>query len=404
MKWTTPEQLRQQLRQRWDRGEFLAARARGTTLFPLRLRFTKPSASDLSERFDDVRQWVSRLVEESRDKVGHSYFIEWRETRHRVHGRNRVPDGVVVLTEMDALHLIGRVREANRFDELWRVTTDRFPTLHEWLARKPLVALEHMADWSRILAVLDYFQRQPRPGCYLRQLEIPEVDTKFIENRKALLTELLDCVLPDEVVDRQATGARNFERRYGLKTEAPLVRFRILDPSLYIQGLSELSVLPEQFANLQLPLQQVFITENKINGLAFPNVPGALVVFGLGYGLERLSDVPWLRATDVWYWGDIDTHGFRILDQLRGRLPSVQSFLMDRDTLMAHCALWGTEATEERFEGDLARLTEVERSLFDDLKCNRLGELVRLEQERIGYQWVRRGIGEVVSQTKRTCV
>lgn len=403
MNWTTPEQLQQQVRRRWDRRELLAARALGTTLFPLRLRLAKPSPRELSERFDDVRRWVSNLIEESREKRGYGYVIEWREARHRVHGRNRVPDAVFVPSEADALKLIGRVHEANRFDELWKSTTERFPELREWLARKPLVALEHAADWPRILAVLSYLCRHTRPGRYLRQLEIPEVDTKFMEKRKALLTELLDRVLPDEAVDRQATGARNFERRYGLKTEAPLVRFRILDPRLYVQGLSDLSVLPEQFANLQLPLQQVFITENKTNGLAFPDVPGALVVFGLGYGLERLADIAWLHAAHVWYWGDIDTHGFKILDQLRARLPRVQSFLMDRDTLMAHRRLWGKEAAEERFEGALARLTDAERSLFDDLKCNRLGERLRLEQERIGYQWVRRGIDQVVSQKALTC-
>lgn len=400
MSWTTPEGLKQQVRRRWERGELLAARARGTALFPLRLRLAKPGPRDLSERFEEVRRWVHDLTEESREKCGQGYAIEWREVRHRVLGRNRLPHAVVVPTETDALQLLGKVREAARFDEL-RGLTNRFPVLLEWLARNPLVALKQAADWPRILAVLDYFVAHPRPGLYLRQLEIPDVDTKFIETRKALLAALLDRVLPDTAIDAQAVGARNFERRYGLKTDVPLVRFRILDPRLHIQGLSDLSVLPEQFARLRLPVQQVFITENKTNGLAFPDMPGGLVVFGLGYGMERLAEISWLRETNVWYWGDIDTHGFRILDLLRARLPHVRSFLMDRETLIAHRALWGREATNERFEGELTRLTEPETLLFEDMKHNRLSDRVRLEQERIGYRCVRNAIDQLVVDQKQ---
>jgi hypothetical protein len=35
-------------------------------------------------------------------------------------------------------------------------------------------------------------------------------------------------------------------------------------------------------AHESAPLERVFITENEINGLAFPDVPGSLVIFGLG--------------------------------------------------------------------------------------------------------------------------
>ena len=130
--------------------------------------------------------------------------------------------------------------------------------------------------------------------------------TPFIETQRALLSELLDLVLPDTAVDHTAVGARAFNERYGLRSERPLVRFRLLDPALYLQGLSDLSLPPEQFASLRLPPRRVFITENRTNGLAFPDCPGSMVVFGLGYGLERLAAVGWLRSVEVHYWGDID--------------------------------------------------------------------------------------------------
>lgn len=392
MKWTTPAQLKEQVQRRWDRGDVLAAHISGETLFPLRLKLVKPGARDVTEHFNDVRRWVQMLTEESWERRGFGYAIKWQETRHRVHGRNVSPQAVIIPSEDDALRLIGRVREVARFAEIAETTLARFPALREWLVRRPLIALEHAEDWARILTVLDYFCTNPRPGLYLRQLDIRDVDTKFIEGRKALLAELLDRVLPETAVDREASGVRNFEQRYGYKMEASLIRFRILDPALHIQGLADVSVPPEQFARLTWPVQRIFITENKINGLSFPDVPGAIVLFGLGYGLERLSEIGWLREIPVWYWGDIDTHGFAILDRLRDNFPQVQSFLMDRETLMAHRALWGQETANGRFNGELQRLTASERGLFEDLKLNRIGERVRLEQERIGYGWLRRSI------------
>ena len=392
MNWTTPAQLKEQLQRRWNRGEILAARVSGKTVFPLRLKLSKPTVRDVTERFDEVGRWAQALREESRERRGFGYAIEWVETRHRVHGRNILPTAVFMPSEEDALRLIGKTREAARFTELVEATLTPFPGLREWLARKPLIALENAGNWSRILAVLEYFRSHPRPSLYVRQLNIAEVDTKFIEGRKGLLTDLLDTVLPDTAISTEAVGTRNFERRYGLRNEAPLIRFRILDPALFIQGLSDLSVPPEQFARLSLPVQRVFITENKINGLTFPDVPDGLVIFGLGYGLERLAEIGWLRGAAIWYWGDIDTHGFAILDRLRASLPHVRSFLMDHDTLMAHITLWGKEAASERFDSELEHLTASEQTLFENLRHDRLGKQVRLEQERISYGLVQRAI------------
>jgi len=266
---------------------------------------------------------------------------------------------------------------------------EKLPELGGWLARRPLTALEYEADWERILRVLRWFRERPRCGLYLRQLDIGGVDTKFIESRKPLLAELLDIVLPPEALDKNA-GLRNFELRYGLASKPSQVRFRILDQRLAIQGLTDLAVPAREFASLDLGVDRVFITENEINGLAFPSLGGSLVIFGLGYGLDRLSEVRWLHGRALHYWGDIDTYGFHILDRLRALFPAAQSLLMDRETLLQHAHLWVRES--DPYGEELPRLTSVERELYDDLRFNRLGEHVRLEQERIAYGWLQRAL------------
>src|SRR5450759_2434021 len=383
--WSTPDDLRRQVQRHWDSGRLLAAAITGESLFPLELRLRGPDTRALSERFEEVRRWIRELESESRVR------IEWREINHRLLGRNRVPARIVVPGEREALELIGKTGDAARFRSLAANTLEKLPELGAWLARRPLTALEYAADWERTLAVLLWFRGHPRCGLYLRQLDIAGVDTKFIEGRKPLLAELLDIVRPPEALDAGDSGAagqRNFEARYGLASKPSQVRFRILDGRLAIQGLTDLAVPAREFAFLDLPVERVFITENEINGVAFPDVPGSLVIFGLGYGLDRLSEVRWLHQRTLHYWGDIDTDGFHILDRLRVRFPAAQSFLMDRETLLEHAPLWVRESNP--YDGDLPRLTSAERSLYDDLRHNRLGERVRLEQERIPYGWLQR--------------
>ena len=388
MNWTQADDIKHQLERRWQRGQILAGRLQDEALFPLQLTLKKPDARALSDHFNAVRLWIQSLIKGSKRQRGFGYEIEWRTIKHRVHGRNRIPTAVVIPTQDDALRLIGKTRAVRRFDSLSETTLARFPALAPRLACKPLTLLEHADDWNSILAVVDYFSSHPRPGLYLRQLDIPGVDSKFIEARRGLIGELLDCVLPEHAIDTDASGVKGFNRRYGLRQAPPLIRFRLLDPALFIHGLSDLSIPPEQFATLQLPVKRVFITENKINGLAFPDVRDALVIFGLGYGLDRLKDIVWLHQVPLHYWGDIDTHGFAILNRLRASFPEAASLLMDRETLMAHRNLWGQEPSIDRFDGELSRLNESEQSLFTDLKYNRLADGVRLEQERIGFGWL----------------
>jgi hypothetical protein len=138
------------------------------------------------------------------------------------------------------------------------------------------------------------------------------------------------------------------------------------------------------FAQLAPPVERVFITENEINFLSFPPEARSLIVFGAGYGFDALAQADWLASRALHYWGDIDTHGFAILDQLRAHHPHAQSFLMDRETLLAHRPHWIDEPQPTL--RDLPRLTAEESAMYDDLRWKRLGDqTVRLEQERIRF-------------------
>ena len=196
----------------------------------------------------------------------------------------------------------------------------------------------------------------------------------------------------------EAAGAAQFARRYGFLDKPLRIRFRLLDPALPTlpgcAGLVDITLDAASFATLALPLRRVVVTENETNFLALPALPQAIAIFGAGYGWDALARAGWLQRCELHYWGDIDTHGFAILDQLRGHFPHAASLLMDRETLLAHRALWGEEPQPIRH--DLPRLTVDESAVYDDLRFDRLQPGLRLEQERVGFGWVRERLGRAI--------
>jgi hypothetical protein len=392
------EEIRARAARFWDNGRFLETWLKGEPFFPLVVPFRKPSARELLDDFGAIRDWLRGLRASSKAEAGYGYNLVYETRTHRQLGEQSLPREVRFDEAEDYLRFIGKERAFRRFQSLAGLIGTEQPPLRAWLESKPLAVLEHAEDWPALLAVLGHFQTHPRPGCYLRQLDIPGVDTKFIERHRGLLAELLDRVLAAEAIDAGVTGVRDhgFERRYGLRYPEPLVRFRVLDRALARRcGATDLSLPAGEFRSLELPCREVFVTENKINGLCFPDRPGGLVIFGLGYGIGTLRDVPWLAETAVRYWGDIDTHGFAILSHLRGHLPRTDSFLMDRETLLAHRHLWVEEPEVTRTLADLANLTAGEQALYRDLREDVHGPRVRLEQERIGFGYLQDRLSEI---------
>lgn len=392
MSWSRPADLRAQVQKLWDRGELLASLATGEPLFPKRLALKGPTSAEMSDRFEAVRAWIGEL------RAMPHCRVEMREFKHRVFGANAVPQEAWVDSVEDALALIGKRRDAARFMALIDVTRQRQPQLLAWLAKRPLRALELADEWRRLLEIVAWIKAHPRPGVYLRQVDIPGVHSKFIEAQRGVLIELLDIVLRPEAIDCTASGVSQFAQRYGFRDKPVRIRLRVLDPARALlpgDPIQDITLDAESFSQLAPKVSRVFITENEINFLAFPRVLGSLVIFGSGYGFEMLRQAEWLSRCRVHYWGDIDTHGFAILDQLRSQFEHVESFLMDRATLLAFESQWGEE--EKQTLRDLPRLTPEERAFYDDLRDNRIRKNLRLEQERVGFDWVQSALATLSS-------
>ena len=396
MPWTSALDLAAQTQKLWDKGTLLSETVNLQSLsagsFPRRLQLQCPTTTELGAKFAEARAWAEGL------RLGSGrYRLVERDVRSPVLGSNRIPGEAWLDTLPDALTLIGKTKDAARFAELVRTTQTLQPRLLPWLEKRPHAALDLCHVWPRLLGVVGWLQAHPRPGIYLRQVDIAGVDSKLIESHRSTLAELFDLAVSPEAIDRAATGASQFCQRYGFLDKPLRVRFRLLDHRPAVQYGADLTVTQTAFGQLDAPVSHVFITENEVNFLAFPSLPsfpaafGAMVIFGGGFGgLDRLRHAAWLHQRSVHYWGDIDTHGFAMLDQLRAYLPQVKSLMMDEATLMQHQDHWGHEAQAQ--QRDLPRLTDGERAVYDLLRDNRLRVGLRLEQERIGFGWVQKSL------------
>lgn len=352
--------------------------ATGQDWAPLGIPIRGPSAREIGDQLADVQQWAAEWAAVA---AGGPLRVEYKQVGGRHFGANSIPARAWLDSYDDAWALLRVGAEIRRLAGL--IEAARGTRLVPWLTSHPMRALRLADDWGRLLATVRWIEQHQAPGMYLRQVDAPGVDTKFIERHKGVLIELLDAQLDP---GRVLADAPDFAGRYGFLRRPGYVRFRV---SGGYRGFSELSVRAAEFAAAPEGVSRAYVIENEITYLAFPVPAGAMVIFGSGYSLPFLP-LSWLTDLDVVYWGDIDTHGFAILNRVRRHLPRARSMLMDQATLLDHRDRWVTESTPTAVTLD--RLDQAEAVLYADLVSATYGPSVRLEQERISFAAVEKAV------------
>ena len=381
--WTTAADLRVILERRWRSGAILKAYAAGEPFAPISLPISRPRDVDVLERRDVVNAWLHRLTAECAPTSRRPGLrIESTTLPSRRVGRNELPRRVWVDSYAALFGWLGVIGDVAQLDQLLELTRSAVPALAGWVVAHPRVVLDHAALWPRLLATVAWVADHDQ-HLYLRQVDVPGVDTKFIEQNRVLLGRLLDQVLPARRIDDRFS-AGDFAARYRFRRRPDYTRIRTLgDPKLLPGGLSEVTVRTTELARLDPPVGEVIIVENEVSFLALPGRPDTLAIFGAGFALGSVAGLSWLSHKTITYWGDIDTYGYVILNRLRARYPGVNSILMDAETLLAHPEQWVVE--EKPTDIVLPHLTDAEAALYRDLVEDRFGHHVRLEQERISY-------------------
>jgi hypothetical protein len=358
--------------------------------WPLVVPLGTPTEKDIAEDPGEVRTWASAW----QFRIGPGE-VEFEERQFARLGKHKLP---VSLTFSDAGQVAAAVGQSRRWAtavERCQRMLSRWPSLGEGsaLASKFDVLADYAGeDFDRLMSLLAWLEVNPKSGLFLRQLPVEGLDTKWLQKRTGLVATLLRALrvaVPDDESD--------FHELCGLRKPAHQVRIRLLCPMLrtIVGGLCDVEAPVGELATLPIAPKAVVIVENLETGLALPDIPGAVVVMRLGNAVSAIGTLPWLQGAGAVYWGDIDTHGFAILDRARRAVPHLRSVLMDEATLLSHRPLWVQEASQCP-NVPLEALTAEERSVYDNLRANTWGQRVRLEQERLGWAAAKRVLVEVL--------
>jgi hypothetical protein len=365
----TPKEIQKQCSNWWK--NVLKAYIESIVFFPKEInRIGRITSKDILEKLPEYQKALELLRSNSKShrKIGYS-LVEAEQQFDKI-GRQIVPKKIIIETLDDYLNIIEKEKEYQIFTENCKLLLDELPDLREWVILYPQKLIKY--NWSNIIEACKFLIENPKVDLYTREFPI-QVPTKFIEENEAIIDELLYALTGEHIQ---------------LKYPEPLIRFRVLDEQIshdYFSENDDLSIPISQFEKLNLPLKKVFIVENKTNVLTFPIVTEAVVIFGSGYGVVNiLKSTSWLNNTELFYWGDLDIHGFEILSQFKNHFSHVKSILMDETTFK--------QFENARVEGkpsnnfvDLTNLTDEEQQLYLLLKENNW----RLEQEKIRIEYVK---------------
>ena len=355
--------------------DYLRDVAAGKTFQPIEIPCDKKASDTIAEyqkEFNDIRSL-------SKEVKGYGYTIDWKTVKTKMLGTQDFPSKIKFETAEDFERFLQITKEVANFRKNVALINGRFQELQYWIERYPQKVIDNSEDWNDILKVLDYFSKNPQPQLYIRELPI-EMHTKFIEQHKAVISELLDIVIKDYI----NTNEKEFEKRYNLRYDEPMVRIRLLDRTLakkLFYGLDDITIPISLFLKLQIPISKVYIVENKVNFLTFPLIPNSIVIWGKGYGVASIKESELLKSTELIYWGDLDAQGFEILSQFRSYFGQVKSLLMDKATFDNY---FEKECGTPSKINVKQNLTTEEEELYQYIKVNNY----RLEQEKIPQRYV----------------
>lgn len=349
----------------------------GEGQWPMTVALGLPTENDVAKDVSGVRQWVDAWASWSGPACVAQVSRQWPRL-----GTQALPASLEISGPAEVAAIVGQGQRWRMAAHRYERVTRHWPQLagNSVLRRHFGVLADYTeADFTRLVAMLEWLEKNPASGLAPRQLPVPGLDTKWLEKRTGVITDLLKAI-------RGGDEAGDFYSVCGLKRPAPRIRIRILCPELRrtVGGLKDIEAPVSDLAELCIKPQRAIIVENLETGLALPDSEATVAFMRLGNAVSLLAELPWLRNCRAVYWGDIDTHGYAILNRARGHFPDLQSVMMDRATFLAYEDLWVEESTQSA-ESELRLLTGTEREVFGGLRYGTWGTNPRLEQERIAW-------------------
>jgi hypothetical protein len=346
-----------------------------TTSWPHRFPLGTTTKTELEAGWQTTYQPLARQWQD----WAQTHPVQLRTEPKRVYTTTQdIPTHLEVSTIDTAATLIGDdwPRRLRRAHEQLAQVTDQFPDTPDPARVIRAVDSYTDTDFELLLTVAAWFQTNTANGYTPRQVPIPGVHAKWLNTHQPLILAL--------------SGRDNLGL---LPRHPPRIHFTYLDPHYRATGARrhDSATVGDPFTPPYRPTV-VIISENKDTAIHFPPLPGGAAVEGDGFGGKTAAAFPWITgAPHLYYWGDIDTHGYEILNGWRDDNVPVTSILMDPHTYDTY-EVYGTNTDHNGIllkpgsPKPLPHLTPDERSVYNRLVDPALRSHRRIEQERIPLQ------------------
>ena len=387
------EPLRKKLSRLEANGKLYVALAEGSEVPYLSMPLKRPQ--DIETSWDELLAWQDFWRKAPKASGGHPlWHVEEKRKQTVSFGKQLMPVRVYIDTPEDAMALLGLTKKKKEFLADLSAIESQMPSLRDWYLTY-FVRIFAEDFFPVVLSIARFMLEQEQREGYLREMAIPGVDTKFLENHNFLVRTLWNALFPENTAE---SSDELWEKLFVQKVPTPSICVRSLDEHLRLAGVRKLFLSQDDIADFQPPHRRIFITENKVNGYTFPDAEDSLILFGMGYGvLEMAESAPWLVDKEIYYWGDLDHDGFNILSHLRKVLPEmkIHSFLMDKETLLAYVDPKVKDTGNTTTIPDY--LTVSEKMAWKLIHDNGW----RLEQERIPHEEVEWAVESLLTEEEK---
>lgn len=359
----TPAEIKKSVERYLQKDKNIIELLTGGIIFPLviNLRPLKKK-SDFLEYHQEINDFVKSWIDD--DCLYQDYFgvklpyqFTFNSLDHFLSFINRPHPVLNVIKQMKLINAILFNKTPSMFDE-----NDK----------ELLRYLINGVDVDTLLKLIPKLKAGVGENKFIRQLDIGDIDTKFIEKNIGVIDLIMRRLYPDYSTLSEWLSFEEKPDCWVLVSNnwLPQLNYYRIDG----QTLSKLTIN-----------EPILIVENEQTILALGklNLP-FFVCGGTGKNLDWLGD--W---NNVYYWGDIDSDGLMMLSLAREKIPSIKSVMMDSMTI---------NTFRSQIVQDTTKLINLPSNLNDDeialfQEVNRLKE--RLEQEKISEEYILRMLSKL---------
>ncbi len=316
----SPAELRLKLCRQWQQADQRELRLLDDSCWPLRLAIGEPAVSQFKNLSASLREHLQNWRDET------TGFVEWQPKKYQ--SASTVVDIPYFWCIRSSSEWVAACQDQkiNReFVFLSSVIAQVEPQFHSLLVRQRSLwrnaSSQQVVQCCQLAMQLQAGCAQGRP---LRALSVSNIDSKFIENNRALLIKLLNI--------RFNNAIKNISLEEFLDAALDNDHWLLVVP--LTKGLlpfQQLRLKASELAKLKLPCSHIVLVENEQCHYQLPELQNTIAILGAGLNLNWLSN-PHFKSSHIAYWGDIDSWGLKMLSIARNLQADLTALLMDTET------------------------------------------------------------------------